>query len=79
MSGAILNYIEVSNGVSLCIDDIEAVISNPDGLTSTVRTSWNSYQSTFPYGVLVALITRKEEPKRNEELNILKTLGHYAG
>ena len=74
-----MNYIEVSEGVSLCIDEIEAVISNPDGMTSTVRTAFNSYQSTFPYGVLVSLINKKEEPKKNEELNILKTLGSFAG
>jgi len=74
-----MDYIEISTGVSLCIDDIEAVIANPDGITTTVRTSWNSYQSTFPYGVLISLLSRKEEPKRNEELNIFKTLGHYAG
>lgn len=74
-----MQYIEISNGVSLCVDDIEAVIANPDGMTSTVRTSWNSYQSTFPYGVLLSLICKKDEPRHNEALNILKTIGSFAG
>ena len=74
-----MNYIEISDGVSLCIDEIEAVISNPDGMTTTVRTAFNSYQSTFPYGILISLISKKDDPKKNEGLNILKTLGSYAG
>jgi len=74
-----LNYIEIREGTSLCIDEIEAVIANPDGMTCTVRTAFNSYQSLIPYGVFLSLIIKKEDPKKNEELNILKTLGHYAG
>lgn len=73
-----MEYIELSDGVSIRICDIEAVIANQDNLTCTVRTGWNTYQSTFPYNVLLSLIQQKEEPKK-QELNILKTLGSFAG
>jgi len=80
MSGAlVMNYIEISEGTSICIDDIEAVIANTDGMTCTIKTSWNSYQSTFPYNVLLGLINKKEEPERKQELNILRTIGTFAG
>jgi hypothetical protein len=76
-----MDYIEISEGLSVRIEAIETVVRNDDGLTCTVKTSWNSYQSTFPYNVLLELIQRKEikEPERKEELNILRTLGSYAG
>ena len=74
-----MNYIEISIGTSICVDQIEAVIANPDGMTCVVKTGWNSYESTFPYTVLLSLIKKREEPRKNEELNILKTLGSYAG
>ena len=75
-----MDYIEISEGISLAIDKIEAISVNADGLTCTVRTEWNTYQSTFPYRVLLELLNRREaQPERKEELNILKTLGSFAG
>jgi hypothetical protein len=75
-----MNYIEVTEGTSICVDKIEAIIINPDGVTSTVRTNLNTYHSTFPYDVLLQLVNRKEEqPRSKEELNIFRTLGSFAG
>jgi len=75
-----MEFIELREGLSVRIEEIEAVIRNADGMTSTVYTCNNNYESTFPYEVILSLIQqKKEEPGRKEELNILKTLGTFAG
>jgi hypothetical protein len=77
-----MDYIEISSGISIRIDLIEAIVDNPDGMTCTVKVGLDTYQSTFPYNVLLDLVQRKEvqeKPERKEELNILKTLGSFAG
>jgi hypothetical protein len=75
-----MKFIELRDGLSVCADEIEAVIRNEDGMTSTVYTTSNTYTSTFPYEVLLSLLERQsEEPEQKQELNILKTLGSFAG
>ena len=74
-------FIEVSEGFSVKIDEIEAVVRVTD-LTSRVLTKNNSYDSTFPYEVLIELINRygeKETEIEKKEFNILKEIGSFAG
>jgi len=76
-----MNYIEIVDGVSIRIDAIES-IERKDDLTCVVRTQANSYDSTFPYTLLLQLIERKEMPEPTETetqtLNILKEVGTPA-
>ena len=74
-----MEYIELRDGLSVKICEIEAVIRNEDVMTSTVYTSSNTYTSTFPYDVLLSLIEKKEEPREKEMLNIMKTIGTFSG
>lgn len=76
-----MKYIEIAGGVSVRIDEIECILANDDQMTCTVNTTNNSYQSTFPYEVLIKLIEQPddEDKKEQEELNILKQIGVYAG
>lgn len=75
----ILKFIEISDGLSVRMDEIEAVGYGTSNLTSKVFTHHNIYDSTFPYGVLLELISNKEPEYKKEELNILKTLGTFSG
>ena len=81
MSGALVKFIEIRDGLSVCIDEIEAIQKNENGMTCSVFVGTNTFQSTFPYSVLLSLLERQteEEPKEKEELNIFKTLGTFAG
>lgn len=87
MSGDVLKYIEISEGLSVKIDEIEAVGYGNGDLTSKVYTHHNIYDSTFPYSVLVELLEANKEVDENEELkeiqskqlNILKEIGTFAG
>jgi len=80
-----MKWIEINDGLSIKINDIEAIGYGNNNLTSKVYTHHNIYDSTFPYNVLLELISMKE-PKENEaldmqrkQLNILKELGTFAG
>ncbi len=80
-----MNYIEVTNGLSIRIDEIEAVSQGEDTLTSIVRTHHNIYKSTFPYQVLLDLLeSNSKEDIESKELqqkpfNILREIGTFAG
>ena len=78
-----MKYIEISEGLSVRVDEIEAVTSGEDTLTSIVKTHHTSYRSTFPYRVLLELLEHmQEEPEdkmKQQELNILKQIGTFAG
>jgi hypothetical protein len=74
-----MRFIEIAIGTTISADQIESIVANKDGKSCTVKTCWNTYQSTFPYQVLISLLQKKEEPEKKEALNILKTLGSYAG
>ncbi len=71
-------YLEVRDGFSIRVDAIEAV-ERGVGLTSIVRTQFNSYDTTFPYLVLLQLLEREEAPEltqiEQETFNILKETG----
>ena len=73
-----MKYIEISDGVSIKIDAIEAV-ERKDDFTSTVHTQSNSYDSTFPYLVLLELLEKQSVPEPTETgqkvLNILEETG----
>ena len=73
-----MKYIEIKDGFSVRIDAIE-VIEKVNELECVVRTQFNSYDSVFPYLVLLQLLEREEAPKPTETeqktFNILKELG----
>ncbi len=78
-----MEYIEISDGISVRICEIEAVKKN-DEMTSSVITHQNTYASTFPYNVLLDLLNMASEEKETneieqEKLNIMKTQGFFAG
>ena len=56
-----MKFIEIAEGVSVKIEDIESVSVGQDELTSIVKTQYNVYKSTFPYGVLLQLLEREQE------------------
>lgn len=71
-----MRYIEIADGLSVRIDEIEAISVGEDNLTSVVKTHHNIYRSTFPYGVLLELLERQGEVKKEQQvLNILKETG----
>ena len=78
MSGVILKYIEIKDGFSVRIDAIEA-IEKVNELECIVRTQFNSYDSVFPYLVLLQLLEKEEMPEptemEKETFNILKETG----
>ena len=78
-------YIEIKDGVSVKMDDIVAVVRGSKELTSIVHTQYRTYDSTFPYEVLLELLqTSKEESGEikdilQKQLNIQKEIGTFAG
>lgn len=80
-----MKYIEIAEGLSIKIDEIEAIGYGKNELTSKVYTHHNTYSSTFPYEILLELLensylAEKEESKPQEEaLNIFREIGTFAG
>jgi len=78
-----MKYIEVSEGLSIKVDEVEAVGYGINELTSKVYTHHNVYDSTFPYRVLLELLEKRdikpEEKRSEEELNIFKQIGSLKG
>ena len=82
-----MEFIEIRDGLSIRVDAIEGV-ERRDELTSTVYTNSNSYESTFPYRVLIELLgisgeapieeVKPESRLELEKLNILKETGTPA-
>lgn len=71
-------YVEIAKDLSIRIEAIESIKKKND-LTSIVRTQSNSYDSTFPYQVLLKILEREgtQESKGIEQkgFNIMKELG----
>lgn len=78
-----MKFIEIAEGLSVRIDEIEAIGYGTTNMTSKVYTHHNIYDSTFPYGVLLDLLENSqkepEDKTKEKELNILKEIGVYAG
>jgi len=79
-----MQYIEVSDGFSVKISEIEAIIRK-DELTSEVVTHQNTYSSTFPYAVLLELLEMRHAHEAEllqlsdtEEKNIMKEIATPA-
>ena len=77
-----MRFIEVRDSLSVCVDEIEAVAANGDG--SVVYTHHNTYESTFPYLVLLQLLESEEVNPEDEKINeglegFLKNVGTFAG
>lgn len=81
-----MSYIEISKGLSVCKDKINAV--EEDGMTSIVHIGNLTYKSTFPYPILLQLLEEenavqgKEEEREKREVatfNIMKEIGTFAG
>jgi hypothetical protein len=76
-----MKYIEIKDGLSVKIDDIESIERNED-FTCYVRTHHNTYDSTFPYMVLLELLERRDyglQEKEEKIMNIQKEIGTFAG
>lgn len=75
-------FIEISDGISVRKDEVEA-IERGIGNTTVVHTHHQSYTSTFPYEVLLSLLEMKEkEPVsdiQQRAFNILKEQGNFSG
>ena len=73
-----MKYIEIKNGFSVRIDAIEAV-EKVGELECIVRTQFNTYDSTFPYNIMLQLLEREDVPTptkvEEETFNILKEMG----
>lgn len=75
-------YIEIADGLSIRIDEIEAIGYGNNQLTSKVYTHHNVYDSTFPYSVLLQLLQREKIEKESidkQAFNIMKEMGNWAG
>lgn len=77
-----MKYIEIADGLSVETSKIEAV-ERAAGNVSVIHTHHKTYNSTFPYEVILSLLenNRQEEAKepQQEGLNILKQIGTFAG
>jgi hypothetical protein len=64
-----MKFLEIQDGLSVRIDDI-IEISAIDNMTSSIKTSSDSYIANFPYNVILRLIEvenqKPELPKINE-------------
>lgn len=76
-----MSYIELSDGVSINTDFVEAVESTDTGCI--IHTSHGSYASAFPYAVFMQLVNM-EEPKEIPVIKLepkaqsaLDSLGHH--
>ena len=78
-----MKFIEIAEGLSIKICDIEAISMGEDKLTSIIKTHHNIFKSTFPYNVLLDLLEMEmKEPEKETEqqkLNILKLQDYFAG
>ena len=80
-----MKYIEIKEGLSIRVDEIEAIGLGDNDLTSMVYTHHNAYKSTFPYNVLLELLmakTHEEEEssdRQKRQFNIMKEMGNFAG
>ena len=80
-----MKYIEISNGLSVKMDEIEAISQGTNELTSIIHTHHNTYDSTFPYSVLLELLEREQKENTEikdilqKQLNIQKEIGVFAG
>jgi len=62
-----MKWIEIQDGMSIKIDDIEAIGYGNNNLTSKVYTHHNVYDSTFPYNVLLDLVSIKASNTLNQQ------------
>ena len=79
-----MNFIELSDGLSVKVEDILTVKSNAEGGTD-VLTSTGTYKCIFPYYTMLKLIGEDipEEPKvvklEPRAMSALEAGGHHFG
>ena len=79
-----MKFLEISEGLSINIDEIEA-IRKVDDFTCKVFLNFNEYTANFPYMTLLALLdTMREEKSTNQEIlnkldAVLGKAQHWAG
>lgn len=64
-----MRYIEVQEGLSIAIEDIEA-IQKIDDFQTDVYTHHHHYTSTFPYLTLLDLLEREGEKEEKESTGL---------
>ena len=57
-----MRFIEIKEGVSVDIDQIE-VLERKDDFTTTIYTHHNVYEANFPYMTLLQLLETEEKPQ----------------
>ena len=57
-----MRVIEIKEGVSVDIDQIE-VLERKDDFTTTIYTHHNVYEANFPYMTLLQLLETEEKPQ----------------
>ena len=72
-----MKFIEVSDGVSINIDDI-VVVSKKGEFTSEIQTQNNIYTANFPYRILLDILERERETEKEPVKRIEKTLGELG-
>ena len=66
-----MRFIELQDGLSIRIDEIEAIVKIDD-LTSEVRTESNTYVANFPYDVLLRLIEEESRVVEEKPVNAME-------
>lgn len=62
-----MRYIEIAEGLSVKVDEVEAIGYGNGSLTSKVYTHHNVYDSTFPYKTLLQVFEDNlQEPKEEQ-------------
>lgn len=72
-----MNYIEVKEGLSIRVDEIEAV-ERVDEYNCTIYTHHNLYASTFPYMTLLSLIEGQKEDKEKDKAQMMESINSLA-
>ena len=63
-------FIKIADGLSVKVDEVEAVGYGANNLSSKVYTHHNIYDSTFPYEVILALLERSFALSLNQSLKV---------
>ena len=71
-----MRFIEIKDGVSIDIDQIE-VVERKEDLTSTVYTHHNVYETNINYNALLELLEKERTESEKAPINPFQQ--HWAG
>ena len=73
-----MRFIEIRDGVSIDIDEIE-VVEKKDEYTTTIYTHHNVYEANFPYMALLQLLAMETEVPKSEKVEVNAHEQFWAG